>query len=101
MQVWTAPVGHLLGDSLRDVDLCAEAGNAQVGRVRVYRGAALAAQDLARHPHHLTLTQRLHPAQQLSTVHRPESEMSLIRESLSATVIMSSFPPPQMLLFCH
>ena len=50
----------LLGYPLRDVDLGAEARHAQVGGVGVYRGPALAAQDLAGHGHQLPGRDRLH-----------------------------------------
>ena len=50
----------LLGYPLRDVDLGAEARHAQVGGVGVYRGPALAAQDLAGHGHQLAGRDRLH-----------------------------------------
>ena len=53
-------LADLLGYPLRDVDLGAEARHAQVGGVGVYRGPALAAQDLAGHGHQLPGRDRLH-----------------------------------------
>ena len=50
----------LLGYPLRDVDLGPQARHAQVGGVGVYRGPALAAQDLAGGGHQLPGGDRLH-----------------------------------------
>ena len=56
---------YIFRDALGDVHLDPETRHTEVGRVGVYRSAALTTQDLASHRHQISGGDGLHPQQPL------------------------------------